>query len=452
MYLDTQGDVVEGASLVGHRAVGVPGTVAGMWEAHSRFGRLEWKDLLSPAIDLAEHGYIVHPQLAAERDTVLSDFQDRTNFAHHFGALRANHRFRQPELAATLRRIQAEGPADFYQGRTAELLAAEMARGGGLVTREDLRSYRAVWREPLRVSWRIHEVLLAPPPSSGGIAVMQLLQMKDELRDEFEGLAHNSPQYVHLTAEMEKRVFADRAEYLGDPDFVTVPVERLLDPAYAARRAGEVDPQGISELATVRPGLEPVHTTHYSIVDRDGNAVANTYTLNTSFGSGVVVEGAGFLLNNEMDDFSVKPGTPNVYGVVGSEANAIEPGKRMLSSMSPTILLEQGRPAMVLGTPGGSTIITSVYQTIVNVLDFGMSPDEAVGASRFHHQLLPPDLVTYSPSRSLPAATIGALRGRGYRVEPHDWEFGDVQLLVRQGDRWQAASDPRFRGEARVLD
>jgi len=452
MYLDTQGDVVEGASLVGHRAVGVPGTVAGMWEAHSRFGRLEWKDLLSPAIDLAEHGFIVHPQLAAERDTVLSDFQDRTNFAHHFGALRANHRFRQPELAATLRRIQAEGPADFYQGRTAELLAAEMARGGGLVTREDLRSYRAVWREPLRVSWRIHEVLLAPPPSSGGIAVMQLLQMKDELRDEFEGLAHNSPQYVHLTAEMEKRVFADRAEYLGDPDFVTVPVERLLDPAYAARRAGEVDPQGISELATVRPGLEPVHTTHYSIVDRDGNAVANTYTLNTSFGSGVVVEGAGFLLNNEMDDFSVKPGTPNVYGVVGSEANAIEPGKRMLSSMSPTILLEQGRPAMVLGTPGGSTIITSVYQTIVNVLDFGMSPDEAVGASRFHHQLLPPDLVTYSPSRSLPAATIGALRGRGYRVEPHDWEFGDVQLLVRQGDRWQAASDPRFRGEARVLD
>jgi gamma-glutamyltranspeptidase/glutathione hydrolase len=246
-------------------------------------------------------------------------------------------------------------------------------------------------------------------------------------------------------------VFADRAEYLGDPDFSLVPVDDLIDPAYVARRAAEVSPRAISPVAAVRPGLDPRHTTHFSIVDRSGNAVANTYTLNTSFGSGVVVEGAGFLLNNEMDDFSAKPGAPNYYGVVGNEANAIEPGKRMLSSMSPTILLEEGRPRMVLGTEGGSTIITSVYQVIVNVLDFGMTPAAAVGATRVHHQLLPPDLLTYSPSRPLPRGTVVALAARGYRAEPHDWEFGDAQLLLREGDGWTGASDPRGRGAVRLI-
>jgi gamma-glutamyltranspeptidase/glutathione hydrolase len=246
-------------------------------------------------------------------------------------------------------------------------------------------------------------------------------------------------------------VFADRAEYLGDPDFQDVPVQALLSDGYLDRRAAEVDHDAISSLRSVLPGLEHHDTTHFSIVDRWGNAVANTYTLNTSFGSGVVVEGGGFLLNNEMDDFAVKPGEPNYYGVVGAAANAIAPGKRMLSSMTPTILLKDGEVSMVLGSPGGSTIITSVYQVIVNVVAFGMSAEQAVGACRFHHQLLPPELVTYSPSVPLPAATLAGLERLGYRVEPHDWELGDIQLVLRGPRGWEAASDPRGRGQSRVL-
>ena len=450
MYLDASGEPLAGQSLVGHRAVGVPGTVAGLWEAHGRFGRLSWGELLAPAIDLAESGFAVPAQLEARMQEELPGLSD-TDFARHFGALRAGELFRQPELAAVLRRIQAAGADGFYGGETAGLIAAEMRRGGGLVTLDDLAAYRPVWREPLRKRWREFEVLTAPPPSSGGIAVLQLLGMKDRLADAFEGVAHNAAQYVHLTAEMQKRVFADRAEYLGDPDFLDVPVQALLADGYLDRRAAEVDPTAISALRSVRPGLEHPDTTHYSIVDRWGNAVANTYTLNTSFGSGVVVEGGGFLLNNEMDDFAVKPGEPNYYGVVGAEANAIAPGKRMLSSMTPTILLEDGHVGMVLGSPGGSTIISSVYQAIVNVVDFGMSPAEAVAATRFHHQLLPPELVTYSPSVPLPAATREGLERLGYRVEPHGWDFGDLQLVLGGRDGWEAASDPRGRGESRVL-
>jgi gamma-glutamyltranspeptidase/glutathione hydrolase len=451
MYLDVQGEVVEDLSLTGHKAVGVPGTVAGMWEAHRRYGRLTWKELLAPAIELADQGFLVPPQLAANLQEELPRLAAVSGFQRYFGGLRGGEIFRQPELAATLRRIQVEGAAGFYQGETASLIVDEMRRGGGLVTAADLSGYQSVWREPLLASWRDYQLLSAPPPSSGGIAVLQLLKLKDLLAEEFQGLAHNSPQYVHLTAEMEKRVYADRAEYLGDPAFIDVPVALLVADDYIARRAARIDRQSISAPGSVHPGLEPHHTTHFSIVDRWGNAVSNTYTLNTGFGSGVVVGGAGFLLNNEMDDFSVKPGQPNHYGVVGSAANEVRPGKRMLSSMTPTILLEDGRVKMVLGSPGGSTIITSVYQTMVNVLDFGMSAADAVGATRFHHQLLPPDLVTFSLSRPLPSATIEELAERGYRVQPHDWEFGDVQLILRDAEGWQAASDPRGRGESRVL-
>jgi gamma-glutamyltranspeptidase/glutathione hydrolase len=450
MYLDARGKPVAGQSLVGHRAVGVPGTVAGLWEAHRRFGRLPWGELLAPAIELAEVGFIVPAQLESRMHEELPGLS-ATNFSRYFGRMRAGRLFRQPELAAVLRRLSGSGAKGFYTGETARLIVVEMQRGGGLVTLDDLAAYRPVWREPLRRTWREFEVLTAPPPSSGGIAVLQLLGMKDRLADAFAGLPHNSPPYIHLTAEMEKRVFADRAEYLGDPGFHEVPVAALLSPAYLDRRAAEVDPQAISRLDAVRPGLEPRDTIHFSIVDRWGNAVANTYTLNTSFGSGVVVEGGGFLLNNEMDDFSIKPGEPNYYGLVGAEANAIAPGKRMLSSMTPTILLEDGNVSMVIGSPGGSTIITSVYQAIVNVLDFGMSPAQAVGATRFHHQLVPPELVTYSPAFPLSAATRDALGRLGYRVEPHGWEFGDLQLVLRRPDGWEAASDPRGRGESRVL-
>jgi gamma-glutamyltranspeptidase/glutathione hydrolase len=277
--------------------------------------------------------------------------------------------------------------------------------------------------------------------------------MKDYLAHQFQGLSHNSPQYIHLVAEMEKRVFADRAEYMGDPDFVDIDIDALIDDSYIARRAQEVDPEHISAVDGVEPGLESPETTHFSIIDQWGNAVSNTYTINWDFGAGVVVEGAGFLLNNEMDDFSAKAGEPNIYGVVGSTANEIQPGKRPLSSMSPTILLENGKPRMVLGTPGGSTIFTSVFQTIVNIIDFNLTPLEAVGATRFHHQLLPADLITMSQGTPLPDETISGLGDRGYRVEPHSFEFGDVQVIWRDEDgNLLPAADPRDRGVARVLE
>lgn len=451
MYLDQNGDVIENASVIGHRASGVPGTVAGMWLAHRRYGTKPWAELLAPAIRLAQDGFVVHAAQAESLAEGFEFFGDTVNFAQHFAAMRGNEVFRQPDLAKTLQRIAELGPDDFYRGETARLIVAEMERGGGLISMEDLDAYEAVERKPLRAAWRDLEILAAPPPSSGGFAIVQLLKMKDYLAQAFEGQGHNSPQYVHLIAEIEKRVFADRAEYLGDPDYVDVRMDELLSEEYLRRRAREVNENEISTLDDAKPGLESPDTTHFSIVDRWGNAVANTYTLNWSYGNGVVVEGAGFLLNDEMDDFSVKPGVPNIYGVVGNTANEIQPGKRMLSSMAPTILLRDDKVEMVLGTPGGSTIFTSVFQAIVNIYDFGMTPAEAAGASRFHHQLLPPDLITYSPSVPLPDETIDALGERGYRVEPHFYDYGDLQIVYERDGDIQAGSDPRFRGEARVL-
>ncbi len=451
MYLDADGRVDGDPSLTGHRAVGVPGTVAGLWTAHQRYGELRWKDLLAPAIQLAEKGFVVPAQLEQCMNEDQRRLERVRGFMQHFGQLREGRIFRQPDLAATLRRIAAEGPDGFYRGETARLIIEEMRRGNGLVSAADLANYEPIWREPLRAHWQGYEVLSAPPPSSGGFAVIQLLKIKDALAADFAGLELNSPQYIHLVAEMNKRVFADRAEYLGDPAFVDAPIARLMDDAYIATRAAEVNRESISPLASVRPGLESHETIHFSIVDHNGNAVANTYTLNTDFGSGVVVAGAGFLLNNEMDDFSIKPGTPNFYGVVGSTANEVQAGKRMLSSMSPTILLEDGNVSLVLGSPGGSTIISSVFQTIVNIVNFGLTPAQAVAAPRFHHQLLPPELVTFSPGWPLPDTTQRALRARGYDPQPHPWEMGDVQVIWRNGNTYLPASDPRGRGESRVI-
>ncbi len=453
MYLDNAGNVIEDLSLIGHQAIGVPGTVAGLWEAHQRYGVLPWKDVVAPAISLAEDGFRVPADLAKRIRRSADTFAGRTNFADYFGSVRSRRTFRQPELADLLKRIAAAGKSGFYGGRTAELIVAEMNRGGGLITRSDLESYTAVWRKPIVSPWREYTIVSAPLPSSGGFAVVQLLGMKDSLAQEFKGLNHNSAQYVHVIAEMEKRVFADRAEYLGDPDFIDVDIGLLVSDDYIGQRAKEVKRDSISQLDEVRPGLkEPTDTAHFSIVDRWGNAVANTYTLNGWFGSGVIVEGAGFLLNNQMDDFSAKPGVPNYYGVVGDTANAIEPGKRMLSSMSPTILLHDDEPVMVLGTPGGSTIFTSVFQAIVNVIDFDMSPEEAVEATRFHHQLLPPEKITYSPCCPLSRGTIRELEEKGYSPQPHSYEYGDLQVLWNDGTGWQAASDPRHRGESRVIN
>jgi len=452
MFLDANGDVIEQASVIGAQAAGVPGTVAGFQEAHRRYGRLPWRDLVMPAVRLAEDGFLPAPKLVDDVHGYKDWFGDRTNFWEYFGRISTDEPFRQPELARTLRRIAELGADDFYRGETAGLIVAHMERTNGLISADDLEQYKAVWREPLRSDWRNLEILAAPPPSSGGFAVVQLLKMKDYIAHHFEGVAQNSPQYIHLVAEMEKRVFADRAEYLGDPGFVDSRIDELLDEQYIARRALEVDPENISQLDGVQPGLESPNTTHFSIVDQWGNAVSNTYTLNWNFGSGVVVAGAGFLLNDEMDDFSVKPGVPNIFGVVGSTANEIQPGKRMLSSMSPTILLRDGKVELVVGTEGGSTIFTSVFQTIVNIYDFGMSPFDSIAATRFHHQLLPPDLVTYSISRPLPQETISALGDRGYRLEPHSWEFGDVQVIKSNENTWNPASDPRHRGDSRVIE
>ncbi len=451
MYIGPDGEPVAGLSLFGNRAVGTPGSVRGLAMAHKRFGKLSWARVLAPAIRYARDGFTVNDQFAGVLAGEVPPAFEKTNFRAHFAPVKAGTLFKQPELAATLERIAKGGDREFYEGKTADLLVAQMARGPvkGLITKADLAAYKAVWREPLTAKWRGYDVITAPPPSSGGIALMQLLLMKQDLAPRFKGVALNDPQYVHLLAEIEKRVYADRAEYLGDPDFVKVPVSNLIDPAYVARRAREVNPDRPSATKAVSPGLEKLQTTHYSVVDRWGNAVSNTYTLNGWFGSGVVVEGAGFLLNDEMDDFSAKPGAPNMFGVVGGAANAIAPGKRPLSSMTPTILVKNGRPAMVIGTPGGSRIFTWVFQVLANVYDHGLTLEAAQKAPRFHHQLLPENTLFYEPKFPPSPALRTALEGRGYAwVEDFS---GDVEAIQIVGRTPAPEADPRARGVGMVV-
>ena len=455
MYLDAQGNVIGNITLIGGQAAGVPGTVAGFWEAHKRFGKLPWNEVVKPAIDLAVNGFLPAPILVDSIHSMEQRFDGKTNFYDYFNHINSSKVFKQPELAKTLGRIAEFGADDFYRGKTAALIVEEMKRSNGLISAEDLDQYSAVWREPVRANWRDYEIISAPPPSSGGFAIVQLLKMKDYLAEHFANIDHNSAQYIHLIAEMEKRVFADRAEYLGDPDFFDIDINALINDNYVSKRAAEVNPKTISSLKSINPGLESPNTTHYSIVDQWGNAVSNTYTINWDYGSGVVVGGAGFLLNNEMDDFSAKPGVPNIFGVVGNVANEIQPGKRMLSSMSPTIVLKDGEVEMVVGTPGGSTIFTTVFQVIINILDFNMTPLEAISATRFHHQLVPADLITYSGfsiDRPLSDRVINDLAKKGYRTQPHSFEYGDVQIIVKDGTSWIAASDPRDRGQSRVFE
>jgi gamma-glutamyltranspeptidase/glutathione hydrolase len=450
MYLDEGGNVVQSASLIGGKASGVPGTVKGMQAAHQRYGSLPWKRLLQPAISLATDGFTVPLILAEYAQEKVEEVDDTTNFASYFGHMQAGKNFKQAELAATLRRISRD-PDSFYTGITGRQIAAQMAKSGGLITMEDLAAYNALWRAPLQAKWRGYTVLTAPPPSSGGVALIQLLTMHDFANKYFRGVWHNSAQYVHLLAEIEKRVFADRAEYLGDPDYVEVPLAKLLDIEYLARRAGEINPRAISPVATVAPGLESTDTTHLSVMDRHGNAVSLSYTLNWEFGSGVVVEGAGFLLNNEMDDFSAKPGVKNKFGLVGNERNAIEPGKRMLSSMTPTILLKNKKAALVIGTPGGSTIFTSIFQVILNLYDYDMPLQAAVDVTRFHHQLPDAFLLRHDP-REISADTRRSLEALGYTVEANSWgDLGDIQAIRSDGQHAEAATDDRGRGEARLI-
>ncbi|AOJ04840.1 MULTISPECIES: gamma-glutamyltransferase [Burkholderia] len=455
MYLDKDGNVVKGMSLYGDRAVGVPGTVAGMWEAQKRFGKLKWKQVLAPAIRYARSGFIVDEQLAQRGVDASKEFGGKTNFDQYFSGLKAGANFKQPDLAAVLTRIANDGAKDFYDGKTAGLIAASMKKDGGLITKQDLVQYKAVWRQPIQASWNGYRVITAPPPSSGGIGLVQLLKMKADRKADFDGVTLNSPQYVHLIAEIEKRVFADRAQYLGDPDFYKVPVAQLTDDAYIAKRAAEVNPEKPSDTKSVQPGLgatmpEKAETTHFSVVDKWGNAVSNTYTINGYFGSGVVAEGTGIVLNDEMDDFSAKPGVANMFGVVGSDANAIEPKKRPLSSMSPTILTKDGKVALVIGTPGGSRIFTSIFQVVTNLYDFKMPLKDAVGAMRFHHQLLPPNTIFWEPYHPIDGELAKGIEAKGYTLKGQDFS-GDIQAIQIDGKTPEAVSDPRGRGVSRVI-
>jgi gamma-glutamyltranspeptidase / glutathione hydrolase len=430
----------------------VPGTVMGMWEAHRRFGRLPWAQLLAPAIDYATRGYTVHAKTFQYRKDAIALFEGKTNFARYFGAMKTGEVFRQTELAQTLQRIAQSGLKDFYEGRTAALLIEQMRRDGGIMTREDLRNYRVIWREPLRFEWRGNVVVTAPLPSSGGIALLQLLGMKEARAADFKGLQLNSARYIHLLAELEKRVFADRADYLGDPAFTQAPVDKLIAPGYLTSRAAELNVQAISATAAVKAGLEPHQTTHFSIVDTAGNAVSNTFTLNWDYGNGVVVEGAGFLLNDEMDDFSAKPGVSNAFGVVGGDANAIEPGKRMLSSMTPTIVMRDGRVTLAIGSPGGSRIFTSVFQVMSNLYDYQLPLAQAVAAQRVHHQLLPKDTIYFDSFAPLTGAVAAELEAMGYTLEDQGWEMGDIQAIRINGAQIEVAADPRGRGVGLVVD
>lgn len=451
MYLNEKGEVIENLSLVGAKAAGVPGTVMGLWEAHKRFGKLKWSELLTPAIGYAQTGFKVADQQYQYRQDAIALFNGKTNFGDYFGTMKPGEVFKQPELAKTLERIADKGPDDFYKGETAKLLIAQMKQDGGLITSDDLVDYKAKWREPMRIDWQGNTLYTAPLPSSGGIALSQLIGIKEQRAADFKGVELNSAKYIHLLSEIEKRVFADRADYLGDPAFSKVPVQQLTDPKYIAKRAKEVNPDAISATEKVRPGLEPHQTTHFSVVDKDGNAVSNTYTLNWDFGSGVVVKGAGFLLNDEMDDFSSKPGVANAFGVVGSDANAIEPGKRMLSSMSPSIVTRDGHVSLVLGTPGGSRIFTSIFQVLNNVYDFHLPLEKAVAAQRVHHQLLPKDTIYYDAYAPLTGKVADELKAMGYTLEDQGWNMGDIQAIRVNGKALETASDPRGRGVGMVV-
>ncbi|GAA6204719.1 MULTISPECIES: gamma-glutamyltransferase [Thalassotalea] len=440
MYLDSDKNVIPHLSTFSILSSGVPGTVEGMWQAHKKYGSKPWQALLAPAINLASNGFIVHSTLAKAIDWRVKSFKNKNievNFSSYFGGLKAGDTFKQPELAQTLKRIAKAGRDGFYLGKTAKIISDFMAKNGGIITEKDLASYQSKWREPLQMKWRDYDVITAPPPSSGGIAILQWLSMFDLLSAEKQ-IEHNSKNYMHLLSEIGKRVFADRAEYLGDPDFYQVPVQQLLASDYIKSRTSDISMNSISTTEDIAPGLiESRDTTHFSIVDQWGNAISNTTTINYTFGSGVVVEGAGFILNDEMDDFSAKPGAANIFGAVGGVANEIQPNKRMLSSMSPTILLKNNGVELVTGSPGGTTIISSVYQSILNVVEYDMSAEEAVNAPRFHHQLLPKNEIWYYPG--IENNVLKSLQNMGY-ITKED-VFGDVQMIIKKKGQLSAASE-----------
>jgi len=440
-------------SLVGLKASGVPGTVAGMVEAHRRFGKLPWRDLVEPSVRLARDGFALPHGLAEslrQSGPAFARFPaSYAQFCRSGEFYSWGDRFQQPDLGRTLALVRDKGNDGFYKGETAKKLAAAMAKGNGLITEKDMADYRVKVREPLKGSFRGYEVLTMPPPSSGGIALLQMLGMLG--KDDLAAIGANSSGSLHLMTEAMKRAFADRAVHLGDPDFVKVPTSELLVAEYLAeRRASFTDratPSAeVKALGGAQAGAEEekMETTHFSVVDADGNAVSNTYTLNGGFGCFAVAEGTGILMNNEMDDFASAPGTPNMYGLIQGESNAIQPGKRPLSSMTPTILVRDGKVAYVIGSPGGPTIINTVFQTILNVTVFDMSIQRAVAAPRFHHQWMP-DEIRWEPF-GLSADVRRALEGKGHIIRATGASMGSCHAIAvdpRTGHKL-AGVDPRI--------
>jgi len=440
MYLDGAG-IPTRASIEGWQSSGVPGTVRGLELANQKYGRAKWSMLLAPAIDLASKGFPVSYALSESLKSAanLKRSPESTRIFLKSGSFyETGDRLVQADLSRTLTRIAQSGSKDFYEGETAQKLAQEMSRNGGLISLADLKSYTAVERAPLTGSYRGYGVIAAPPPSAGGIGILQMLAMLEGTGYEKSGFG--SAATIHYTAEVMRRFYADRSEYLGDPDFVKIPLARLLDPAYIQQRRATIDPAKATPSTTIRPGLgawghEGTETTHYSVVDAEGNAVAITYTLNDGFGNGVTVPGLGFLLNDEIDDFASKPGSPNMFGLIQGEANSIQPGKRPLSSMTPTILTRDGKLFMTVGAPGGSRIISAVLQVILNVIDFEMNAQDAVDAPRFHHQWAPDKLYL---ERGISPDTIALLKSRGHDVDNSlGLVLARVEAIVSRGG-WPA--------------
>jgi gamma-glutamyltranspeptidase/glutathione hydrolase len=446
MYLDSTGNVIEGLSLDTHLSAGVPGTVDGTLYAHSLYGKLSLEKIIQPAIDLAVNGFPLTASQAASLNGMRETFTQRNDHPVAFVRdlpWREGDTLRQPELGETLKRIRDNGREGFYEGETAGMIISGCAGGNGIITAADLREYRSVSRDPIETDYLGYKIISMPPPSSGGILLAQLLTMTEMTSRETDSFM--KPSTMHLMAEAERRAFADRAHFLGDPDFTDISVEGLLNRKYLLQRTADIDPGRATPSSSVTHGTvtfsESEETTHYSVVDAMGNAVAGTTTLNNSYGTAIVVRGAGFILNDQMDDFSVKPGFPNLYGLIGGEANAIAPGKRMLSSMTPTIIEKEGSLFMVVGSPGGSTIITTVFQVIRNVVDFGMGIYDAVAAPRFHHQWIP-DVISYEAG-TLDSLVITELQRMGHQLTPRGTIGRADAILIGADGRRYAGADPR---------
>ena len=445
MYLDDKGNVINGKSLYTHYAVGVPGTVAGMEHALKKWGTMPLDKVIAPSIALAEKGFPVSESLAKilrQEQKNMGKWPATTEIFWKDGApLKRGDLLVQKDLAQSMRLIAQQGAMAFYEGAIAQKIAAEMAPHAGAVTLQDLREYKVAEREPVRGTYRGHEVVTMPPPSSGGTHLVQILNMLEQWP--LAQWGQNSAQTLHHMAESSKLAYADRSEYLGDPDFVKIPLKGLTSKRYAESLAKSIDPNRARPAKEIKPGqpqpYESDQTTHYSVVDKAGNAVAVTYTLNTNFGSGIVAKGTGILLNNEMDDFSAKPGVANAYGLVGGDANAVAAKKRPLSSMTPTLVLKDGKPTLVTGSPGGARIITTVLQTVVNTIDFGNNPAEAAAAPRVHHQWTPDELRV---EKGLSPDTLALLKQRGHNIAVKP-SMGRTQTIQIRNGMLYGYSDPR---------